>query len=116
MTYHDPCHLVRGQNVAAQPRALLASIPGLELREHKEANRCCGGGGTFSFSYPDLARRIQDRKLENIAATGADLVATGCPGCKYQLNDGLLRHGRDASEAVHTVQLLAQAYAAEERS
>jgi len=109
VTYHDPCHLVRGQGVSAQPRDILKSIPGLELVEHAEANRCCGGGGTFSFSYYELAKRIQERKLNNIRATGAQVIATGCPGCKFHLNDGLQRLRRD-TEVVHTVQLLALSY------
>jgi len=109
VTYHDPCHLGRGQGVWAEPREILKSIPGLELVEHKEANRCCGGGGTFSFSYQQLSRRIQERKLRHIQATGATIVATGCPGCKYQLNDGLQRLGLPL-RVMHTVQLLALGY------
>ena len=109
VTYHDPCHLGRGQGVTAQPRAILRSIPGLELVEHKEANRCCGGGGTFSFSHYELSKRIQTRKLNNIRATGASVVATGCPGCKLHIHDGLIRLGMPQRVA-HTVQLLARAY------
>ncbi len=109
VTYHDPCHLVRGLGVRAEPRSILTSIPGLTLIEHAEADRCCGGGGTFSFSHRALSKRIQERKLGNIAATGAGLIATGCPGCKYQLNDGLQRLGMSQS-VVHTVQLLARGY------
>jgi glycolate oxidase iron-sulfur subunit len=112
VTYHDPCHLVRGLGVRAEPRAILASIPGLTLTEHKEADRCCGGGGTFGFSHRGLSKRIQERKLSNIAASGAGVIATGCPGCKYQLNDGLQRLGM-SQRVVHTVQLLARGYGAE---
>lgn len=109
VTYHDPCHLVRGQGVTAQPRQILQSIPGLDLVEHQEADRCCGGGGTFSFSYYALSQRIQERKLRAIRATDADAIATGCPGCKFHLNDGLQRLEM-SPRAVHTVQLLAEAY------
>jgi Fe-S oxidoreductase len=111
VTYHDPCHLARGMGVRAQPRAILSSIPGLALVEHKEADRCCGGGGTFGFSHRDLSKRIQERKLDAIAASGAGVIATGCPGCKYQLNDGLQRLGMP-QRVVHTVQLLARGYGA----
>jgi glycolate oxidase iron-sulfur subunit len=110
VTYHDPCHLVRGLGVRAEPRAILASIPGLTLVEHKEADRCCGGGGTFSFSHRALSKRIQERKLGAIAASGAGMIATGCPGCKYQLYDGLQRLGM-SQRVVHTIQLLAKGYA-----
>ncbi len=109
VTYHDPCHLVRGQQVSGQPRELLLSIPGVTLVEHKHADRCCGGGGTFSFSFDDLASRVQSRKIASIRATGAAAVVTGCPGCKLYLNDGLRRAGMPAS-AVHTIQMLAEAY------
>lgn len=109
VTYHDPCHLSRGQNVARQPRDLLRSIPGVELVEHRQPDRCCGGGGTFSFSHPELAQRVQDRKIANIADTRVATVVTGCPGCKLHLNDGLLRAGSPARVA-HTIQLLAEAY------
>ncbi len=109
VTYHDPCHLGRGQRVTAQPRAILKSIPGLELVEHNEADRCCGSGGTFSFSHYELSKRIQARKLKNIQATGAELVVTGCPGCKLHITDGLQRLGMP-QRVVHTIQLLAQAY------
>jgi glycolate oxidase iron-sulfur subunit len=109
VTYHDPCHLVRGQSVSRQPRDLLRSLPGVELVEQKQADRCCGGGGTFSFSHPELAKRVQERKIASIGSTGAGVVVTGCPGCKLQLNDGLRRAGSPA-RVVHTVQLLAEAY------
>ncbi len=109
VTYHDPCHLVRGLGVRAEPRAILAAIPGLTLIEHAECDRCCGGGGTFGFTHRALSKRIQERKLANVAATGAGIIATGCPGCKYQLNDGLQRMGM-SQRVVHTVQLLARAY------
>ena len=109
VTYHDPCHLVRGQGITAQPRAILRSIPGVDFTEHGEADRCCGGGGTFSFSYYELSRRIQERKVRSIGAANPDVIATGCPGCKYHLNDGLQRLGM-SQRAVHTVQLLAEAY------
>jgi glycolate oxidase iron-sulfur subunit len=112
VTYHDSCHLARGLGVRAEPRAILASVPGLSLVEHKEADRCCGGGGTFGFSHRSLSKRIQERKLGNIAASGAGMIATGCPGCKYQLNDGLQRLGM-SQRVVHTIQLLARGYAVE---
>jgi Fe-S oxidoreductase len=109
VTYHDPCHLARGLSVRAAPRAILAAIPGLTLVEHEEADRCCGGGGTFSFSHRPLSKRIQERKLGSIARSGAGVIATGCPGCKYQLNDGLQRLEMP-QRVVHTIQLLARGY------
>ncbi len=109
LTFHDPCHLVRGQGVKAQPRELLRSLPGVEFSEMAESDRCCGGAGTFSFSHYELARRINDRKVDNIEATGAAVVATECPGCKLQLNDGLVRRGLP-QRARQVAELLAAAY------
>ena len=109
VTFHDPCHLARGQGVKAQPRQLLRTIPGLEFVELNESDRCCGGAGTFSFTHYELALKINDRKVDNIARSGAEIVATECPGCKLQLNDGLRRRGVRA-RARQAVELLAEAY------
>lgn len=108
-TYHDPCHLGRGQGVTAEPRAILKAIPGLEFREMTEADRCCGGAGTFNIMHYDLSMKILDRKLNNIANVTPTLVATGCPACKMQLEHGLgLR--RSVAKVVHPVELLAKTY------
>lgn len=109
VTYHDPCHLARGLKVTAEPRALLTSIPGLELTEMKEPNACCGFGGSFSMYYYDLSRRINDDKIKQIADTGADYVVAGCPGCMLHLKDGI-HHAQGKQKVVHTIELLAQAY------
>ena len=109
VTFHEPCHLGRGQGVRNQPRQLLRSLPGVELAEMSEADRCCGGAGTFSFSHYELSRRISDRKMDSIAASGAEVVATECPGCKLQLTDGLVRRGLP-QRARQVVELLAEAY------
>ncbi len=109
VTYHDPCHLVRGQGVRAQPRELLRSLPGVEFVEMNEADRCCGGAGSFSFVHYELARRINDRKVANVASSGAQIVATECPSCKLFLTDGLVRHGLPL-QARQLAELLAMAY------
>jgi glycolate oxidase iron-sulfur subunit len=109
VTYHDPCHLVRAQNVADQPRQLLNLIPGLELVEMKEADLCCGGAGSYNLTHYETSMKILDRKMTNIAATGADLIATGCPGCQMQLRLGVKRKGLGA-RVVHPIELLDQAY------
>ncbi|MDD4775326.1 MAG: (Fe-S)-binding protein [Syntrophomonas sp.] len=109
VTYHDPCHLANAQGIKDEPRELLRRIPGVELVEMKDANRCCGGSGTFSLTHYDLSMQILDKKMENIGATGADLVATCCPSCMMQLRHGVSRQGLHA-RLVHPVQLLSQAY------
>ena len=89
ITWHDPCHLNRSQGVMSQPRQVLKSLPGVELVEMREPQRCCGGGGSFSFYNYDLSRQISRRKVEDIEKTGASAVVTGCPGCMLQLKDQL---------------------------
>jgi glycolate oxidase iron-sulfur subunit len=110
VTYHDPCHLNRGQGEVDAPRQLLKAMPHVTFVEMEEADRCCGGGGTFSFSHYDLAKEIGRKKVNFIAATGADVVATSCPSCMMQLEDMLKRNGLP-QKVVHVVELLAPYYA-----
>ncbi len=91
VTYHDPCHLARGQGVREAPRRLLRAIPGLDLVEMAEADRCCGGAGTFALTHPETSLLILERKVANAAATGATIVASGCPACLLQIGYGLGR-------------------------
>jgi glycolate oxidase iron-sulfur subunit len=106
VTYHDPCHL-RTRGITKQPRELLKGSPGVELVEMDGADRCCGLGGTFNVYHYESSMTINDAKSEAIAATGAEVVATGCPGCMMQLSDGLKQHGSTA-EVLHTLQILAR--------
>ena len=108
VTYHDPCHLVRGQNVSLQPRAVMKSLPGVELVEMRDAQRCCGGGGSFSFYNYDLSKQISQRKMEDIEASKASVVVTGCPGCMLQLRDQLGQRG-SAVKVKHLIQLVDEA-------
>lgn len=111
VTYHDPCHLVRGMNVAAEPRQILNSIPGLEYVEMKDANRCCGAGGTFSAVYYELSRRINDKKLDNAEATEMDYLVTGCSSCRMHITDGLNQRN-SAMGVLHTAEIIDMAYEA----
>jgi glycolate oxidase iron-sulfur subunit len=106
VTYHDPCHL-RTRGITKQPRELLKAAPGVELAEMDGADKCCGLGGTFNVYHYGSSMAINDVKSEAIIATGAEVVATGCPGCMMQLSDGLKQHGSNV-EVMHTVQLLAR--------
>ena len=108
VTYHDPCHLARGLGVTRQPRELLTGIPGVRLSEMREPSRCCGGAGSFSLTHQELSLAIGVRKAADIVATGAEVVATSCPGCRMQLADVLCQAG-DSRPVVHTVELLAAA-------
>ncbi len=108
VTYHDPCHLARGQNVSLQPRAVMKSLPGVDLVEMRDAQRCCGGGGSFSFYHYDLSKQISQRKMEAIEASKASVVVTGCPGCMLQLRDQLGQRGSPV-EVKHLIQLVDEA-------
>jgi glycolate oxidase iron-sulfur subunit len=114
-TYHDPCHLVHGQKVRSAPRALLRAVPGLELVELEEAEMCCGSAGIYNLTEPAMARRLLDRKMAYVEATGAAAVVTANPGCILQLAAGLRARGR-AAEVLHVVEVLDRAYAAAARA
>jgi len=111
VTYHDPCHVAHGQKIRKEPRALLAQIPGLTVRELHEADWCCGSAGTYNLTQPEMAGRLQRRKIENIRATGADAVVTANPGCIIQIQQGL-EGGARPIRVLHIVELLDEAYRA----
>lgn len=107
-TYHDACHLAHAQGVRAAPRRLLARIPGLELVELAEADVCCGSAGSYNLTEPGMAARLRERKLDHVAATGAEVVVAANPGCALQISAGLAARGLEMRVA-HPVELLAEA-------
>ncbi len=109
VTYDDPCHLLHGQGIKEAPRNLLKSIPGLELVELTDADRCCGSAGVYNITQPEMSARILEDKIANIERTGARVVATGNPGCMLQIQAGL-RARNLAVTVVHPVELLDRAY------
>ncbi len=109
VTYHDPCHLRRGQKVWEQPRAILKIINGLEFVELPEADWCCGSAGSQLITHYRTSLNVLDRKATNISATQAKFVASGCPGCQMQLNVGVMRLELDV-QVVHPIVLLDRAY------
>jgi glycolate oxidase iron-sulfur subunit len=98
VAYHSACSMQHGQRLDALPKALLRDA-GFEVLEVPEGHLCCGSAGTYNMLQPELAEALKERKLANIDATGADLVATGNIGCMTQLHSG-------ARPVVHTVELL----------
>ncbi len=112
VTYHDPCHLRRGQKVWKQPRDLMKLIDGLDFVELPEADWCCGSAGSQLITHYETSIKVMDRKLSNIASTNAQVVASGCPGCQMQLNTAM-RRGKLKVRVVHPVTLLDEAYEAE---
>jgi glycolate oxidase iron-sulfur subunit len=109
VTYDDPCHLVHAQGIKAAPRNLLRIIPGLQLVELRDADRCCGSAGIYNITQPEMSARILDEKIASIIRTGAQAVASGNPGCLLQIQAGL-RAKHLPIRAVHPIELLDQAY------
>ena len=107
VTYHDPCHLARGQGIREAPRKLLVDVGGYELRELPEAERCCGGAGSYNLTHPTLSRAILGRKLDNVDSTGAEILATACPACVMQLAWGHRERG-SRRPVRHVAELLAE--------
>jgi L-lactate dehydrogenase complex protein LldE len=107
VTYHDSCSGLRELGVKAQPRALLARLPGLALREMEEAETCCGFGGAFSVKFGDIATHIAERKCANIAASGADAVVLGDLGCMLHIEGRLRRRGDLTTKVLHIAEVLA---------
>lgn len=105
VTYHDACHLAHAQGVRAAPRRLLAAIPNLELIELSEADVCCGSAGSYNLTEPAMARRLRERKVDHILATGAEYVVTANPGCALHIQAGLAARG-SAVRVLHPVELL----------
>jgi glycolate oxidase iron-sulfur subunit len=103
VAYHSACSLQHGQQVKNAPKMLLTRA-GFEVREPAEGHLCCGSAGTYNILQPEIARRLRDRKVGNIEATGADIVAAGNIGCLTQIGSGT------AKPVVHTVELLDWAY------
>jgi glycolate oxidase iron-sulfur subunit len=93
VTFHDPCHAVRGQGLFREPRDVLRRMPGAEFVELPEADWCCGGAGSYALSHYELAMQVLDRKMENLRKTGADVLVTTCPACILQLSHGVRRLG-----------------------
>ncbi len=97
VAYHSACSLQHGQKITALPKRLLAGA-GFTVRDVAEAHLCCGSAGTYNIMQPEIATRLRARKLANIAATGAPVIAAGNIGCMAQLAGD--------TPIVHTVELL----------
>jgi glycolate oxidase iron-sulfur subunit len=110
VTYHDPCHIAHCQGIRKEPRDLLKLVPGLTFKELNEADACCGSAGTYNIERPEMSDRILKRKLDNIAASGAEVLVTSNPGCLLQLKRGLADHLPTVS-IMHLTEVLAKSMA-----
>ncbi|MCE5213152.1 MAG: succinate dehydrogenase/fumarate reductase iron-sulfur subunit [Methanobacterium sp.] len=109
VTYHDPCHLARGQGIRETPREILNNIKGVEFVEMEEPNRCCGSGGGVRSGKPDLAAKMGKTKSEMINELDVDAVVTICPFCEYHIRDSLEKAGYNV-EVLNILKLLQMAY------
>jgi glycolate oxidase iron-sulfur subunit len=105
VAFQESCHLSHAQRVRDEPRALLRSIPGLELVEPAEQELCCGSAGIYNLVQPEAARTLGDRKAANVLAVDPDLYVSANPGCLLQVSAALRRAGRPLP-AAHPVELL----------
>jgi glycolate oxidase iron-sulfur subunit len=114
VTLQESCHLVHAQRIKNAPRALLAAIPGVELRDMAHPDLCCGSAGLYMLTEREMSTRILDDKMGEIAATGVQTIATANPGCMMQLQRGVRRAGL-AADVTHVVELVDEGYGGADR-
>jgi len=107
LTYHDSCAGLRELGVQAQPRALLARMPGVVITEMRESTTCCGFGGTFAVKFGDLSAHMADNKCTHIAQTGAEAIVAGDLGCLLNIEGRLRRRGDLHTRVCHIAEVLA---------
>lgn len=109
VTYHDACHLRHGQRISSPPRQLIQGIPQSKYVELPEADLCCGSAGIYNVLQPKMARQLVERKVANIEATEATLVALGNPGCHAWIAQAAQEHGGKFL-VLHTAEMLEAAF------
>ena len=107
VTYHDACHLAHAQRITNAPRELVRAVAGRDFIELPESDVCCGSAGTYNLTEPEMAKRLQARKIQNILKTDADVVVTSNPGCILQIQAGLRKAGSKI-EVMHIADFLSR--------
>jgi L-lactate dehydrogenase complex protein LldE len=106
VTYHATCHTLREMGLKSEAKCLLRAVQGLEFIPLPEEETCCGFGGAFSVTYPEVSRAMMENKIGHILASGADTVVVGEPGCLMNIAGGLFKAGARV-RAMHLIDLLA---------
>lgn len=106
VTYHASCHYLREMGLKTEAKTLLNTVKGLELLPLKEEETCCGFGGAFAVTFPEVSRAMMENKVKHILASGADTVVTCEPGCLMNIAGGLRKAGSPI-RAMHLIDLLA---------
>jgi glycolate oxidase iron-sulfur subunit len=107
VAYHDACHLGHAQKDRAEPRAVLRSIPELDLVDIPEAELCCGSAGIYNMIMPEAADDLGKRKADNVRSVRPDVIVTANPGCLLQIGKHLTSgSGEGSLPLLHPVQLL----------
>jgi len=107
VTYHDPCHLRRGQGVKDEPRRMIGALPGVRFVEMRDPDRCCGGAGLYSFTQYEMSKAIAAHKVRAIVDSGASAVLTGCASCVMQMEDALRQAGA-SHRVMHVVEFVSE--------
>jgi fumarate reductase (CoM/CoB) subunit B len=110
VTYHDPCHLIRGQGIADEPRKILNLIKGLEFVEMEKPAQCCGAGGGVKAGKSEIALILAKKKVDMIKKLNVDALISICPFCKYNIQDALEREGLKDIKVMNILELLQMAY------
>ncbi len=105
IVYQDACHMLHGQKISVQPRQLLRQIPGVQLREPIDAALCCGSAGIYNILQPEVAEELGRQKVQNLARTGAQVIASANIGCYVQISRHLQLQGKQIP-VIHPMQLL----------
>jgi fumarate reductase (CoM/CoB) subunit B len=110
ITYHDPCHLVRGQKIKNQPREILKKIKGVEFIEMKKPDQCCGAGGGVKAGQPEIAQKLGEKKAKMIKKLNVDAVISICPFCQYNIQDSLEKENSSDIKVMNILELLKMSY------
>ncbi|RBQ23715.1 Fumarate reductase (CoM/CoB) subunit B [Candidatus Methanobinarius endosymbioticus] len=109
-TYHDPCHLVRGQGIKYEPRQILNKLKGVEFIEMERPDQCCGAGGGVKAGKPEIAFGLGKKKAKMVEKLDVDTVISICPFCQYNIQDALKEEGMDDIKVMNILELLKMAY------